>query len=120
LVRFALPWLILIPSPLAGKSGSFADDSDYFVQLLNSVNLQCLDILFSLLVSLFTNIPANEVLQVISYKLYNDDTLAERSILDVEAIGISGGLFWNRIFSGRYFLATERLYAYRALSNTHL
>jgi hypothetical protein len=37
-------------------------------------------------VSLFTNVPVDEALQVIRNKLYNDDTLAELSVLQVEAI----------------------------------
>jgi hypothetical protein len=53
---------------------------------LKSVNLQSLDNLISFDVSLFTNVPVNEALQVIRNKLHNDDILAERSVLLVEAI----------------------------------
>jgi hypothetical protein len=41
--------------------------------------LKCLRIIF-------TNVPVDEALQVIRNKLHNDDTLAERSVLQVEAI----------------------------------
>jgi hypothetical protein len=37
-------------------------------------------------VSLFTNIPVDEALQVTRKKLHNDETLAERSVLQVEAV----------------------------------
>jgi hypothetical protein len=36
-------------------------------------------------VSIFTNIPVDEAIQVIRHKLQNDDTLAGRSVLGVEA-----------------------------------
>jgi hypothetical protein len=55
--------------------------------MLKSVNLQTLDPLVSFdVVSLFTNVPVDETLQVIRYKLHNDSTLAEPSVLQVEAI----------------------------------
>jgi hypothetical protein len=37
-------------------------------------------------VSLFTNISVDESLQIINNKLHNNDTLAERSVLQFEAI----------------------------------
>jgi hypothetical protein len=59
----------------------------HFIQLLKSVNLQSLDTLVSFdVVSLFTNVPVDEALQVIRNKLHNDNTLAEWSVLQVEAI----------------------------------
>jgi hypothetical protein len=54
---------------------------------LKSVNLQSSDnLLTSDVVSLFANVSNDEALQVIRNKLHNDDTLAERSPLQVEAI----------------------------------
>jgi hypothetical protein len=54
---------------------------------LKSVNLQSSDILVSFdVVSIFTNVPVDEALQVIRNKLHNDGTLAERFVLQVEAI----------------------------------
>jgi hypothetical protein len=48
---------------------------------------QSLDTLVSFdFVSLFTNVPVDEALQLIRNKLHNDVTLAERSVLQVEAI----------------------------------
>jgi hypothetical protein len=75
-------------SPLSGKSESIVKNSGHFVQLLKSVNLQSSDTLVSFeVVSLFTNVPVDEaLLQVIRDMLHNDDTLAERSVSQVEAI----------------------------------
>jgi hypothetical protein len=65
-----------ILSPLAGKYESFIKNSGHFIQLLKSVNIQSLDTLVSFDISLFTNIPVDEPLQVISNKLNNNSTLA--------------------------------------------
>jgi hypothetical protein len=54
--------------------------------LLKFVNLQSPDALVSFVVTLFTNVPVDEALQVISKELRNDDTLAEESVLQAEAI----------------------------------
>ncbi|PNF14821.1 hypothetical protein B7P43_G06341, partial [Cryptotermes secundus] len=76
-----------ILSPLAGRSGSFVKNSGHFIELLKSVNLRRHDMLASFdVVSLFTNVPVDEALQVIRSRLSNDNTLAERSVLKVEAI----------------------------------
>jgi hypothetical protein len=76
-----------ILSPLAGKWESFVRNSGHFVQLLESVNLQSSDTLISFdVVSLFTNVPDDEAPQVIRNKLHNNDTLAERSALQIEDI----------------------------------
>jgi hypothetical protein len=76
-----------ILSPLAGKSESFVKNSGHFVQLLKSVNLRSSDALVSFdVVSLFTNVTVDEALEVIRDKLTNDDTLTERSALQVEVI----------------------------------
>jgi hypothetical protein len=57
------------------------------MQLLWSVNLQSTDTLVSFdVVSLFTNVPVEEALQVISGKLQKDETLASRSSLLVDAL----------------------------------
>jgi hypothetical protein len=65
----------------------FIENSGRFVQLLKSVSLQSLDTLISIdVVSLFINVTVDEALQVIRNRLYNTDTLAELSVLKVEAI----------------------------------
>jgi hypothetical protein len=72
---------------LTGKSESFVKNWGHFVQLLKSVNLQSSDTLISFdVVSIFTNAPIDEALRVIKNKLHNDDALAERSVMQVEAI----------------------------------
>jgi hypothetical protein len=76
-----------ILSPIAGKSESFVKNSDHFIQPLISVNLQNTDSLVSFdVISLLTNVPIGENLDVIRSKLQDDNTLAERSILQVEDI----------------------------------
>jgi hypothetical protein len=76
-----------ILSPLVGKSQSFVKNSGHFIELLKPISVQPLDILASFdTVSLFTNVPVDEALQVIRNKLQNDHTLTERSSLEVEAI----------------------------------
>jgi hypothetical protein len=72
-------------SPLSGKSESFVKNSGHFIQLLKLVNLQSPDTLVSFDVVIFTNVPVDEALQVISKELRNDDTMAERSVLQAEA-----------------------------------
>jgi hypothetical protein len=55
--------------------------------LFKFINLQSLDILVSFDVgSLITNVPVDEALQVIRNKLHNENTVAERSVLQAEAI----------------------------------
>jgi hypothetical protein len=74
-------------SHLAGKSQSFVKNSDHFVQLLKAANPRSQDTLVNFdVVSLFTNVPVDETLQIIENKLHNDDKLAEPSILQLEAI----------------------------------
>jgi hypothetical protein len=73
--------------PLAGKSESFVNNSGHFVQLLKPVDLRSSDTHVSFeVVSLVSNVPVDKALEVIIDKLNNDDTLAERSALQVEAI----------------------------------
>jgi hypothetical protein len=75
-----------ILSPLEWKLESFIKNSGHFIQLLKSVNLQSLATLVSFdTVSIFTNVLADKDLQVIRNKLHNDGTLAELSVLQVEA-----------------------------------
>jgi hypothetical protein len=76
-----------IQIPLAGKSESFVKNSDQFVQLLKSVNLQSSDARVSfVVVSSATTVPVAEALQVIRNKLHNKETPAERSVLQFEDI----------------------------------
>jgi hypothetical protein len=73
--------------PLAGKSEYFVKNSGHFVQLSKSANLQSSDTLISFnIISLFTNVPVEKALQVIRSKFHSDDTLPERSVLQVDVI----------------------------------
>jgi hypothetical protein len=55
-----------ILSPLAGNTGSFVKDSEHFIKSTEDINLQNERYLASFdIVSLFTNVPMEEVLQVI-------------------------------------------------------
>jgi hypothetical protein len=57
-------------------------NSNHFVQLLNTVTIQSNDILVSFdVVSMFTNIPVDEALDVINSELQKDDTVESRSCL---------------------------------------
>jgi hypothetical protein len=72
---------------LVGKSQSFVKNSGHFIELLKPISVHLLDILASFhVISLFTNVPVDEALQVIRNKLQNDHALTERSSLEVEAI----------------------------------
>jgi hypothetical protein len=54
-----------ILSPLAGNTSSFMKNSEHFITLIKDINLQNKDYLVSFhVVSLFTNVPVEEVLQV--------------------------------------------------------
>jgi hypothetical protein len=76
-----------ILSHLAGKSDSFVKYYVHFIELLKSVILRGQDILVSFeVVSPFTNIPVYGDLMVIRSRLDNENTLAEQSVLKVEAI----------------------------------
>jgi hypothetical protein len=62
--------------PLAGNSEATVKNSDHFIQLLKPIELQDQDILVSFdVVSLFTNVPIEESLQIIKSKL---DTYLEK------------------------------------------
>jgi hypothetical protein len=74
-----------ILGPLAGRLESFVKNSDHFIQLSKSLNFQGLDTIVSFdAVSLVTNVPIEEALQVIGNKLHNEHTSAEQYILQVE------------------------------------
>jgi hypothetical protein len=89
-------------SLLTGKSESFVKIWSQLVHQLKFVVLQSPDTLVSFdVVSLFTNVPVDEALQVIRNKLHNDDTLAEMVCLAGRSHhGAAGGLFENHIISG--------------------
>jgi hypothetical protein len=71
-------------NPLAGHTESFVRNSKPFIEILDKLKVQRTDILVSFyVVSLFTNVPISEALQVIRNKLSLDDTLPNQSSLQI-------------------------------------
>jgi hypothetical protein len=76
-----------ILSPLIGNTDFFMENSEHFIKLIQDINLQNKDYLVSSdIVSLFTNVPMEEVLQVIRNILSTDPAFPERSPLHVEDV----------------------------------
>jgi hypothetical protein len=74
-------------NPLAGHKKSFVKNSEHFIEILDRFKIQGADILISFnVVSLFTNVPIIEALQVIRNKLSLDETHPNRSSLQTEDI----------------------------------
>jgi hypothetical protein len=71
-------------SALSEKLDSFVKNSGYFVKFLKYANLKSLDTLVRFDVSLFTT-QVKETLKIVRNKVNNDETLAERSVLQVKA-----------------------------------
>ncbi|XP_074037086.1 uncharacterized protein [Leptinotarsa decemlineata] len=83
LSRFLLPLI----QPLQGKTSSFVKNSRHFVELLGSIEVTQENKLISFDVeSLYTNVPVEEVLQIIQRKLSEDGNLKERTNLPIEVI----------------------------------
>jgi hypothetical protein len=62
-------------------------NSDHFIKLIQGIDLLNEDYLVSFdVVSLFTNVPVEEVLQVIRYRLNTDTSFPGRSPLQVEDV----------------------------------
>ena len=76
-----------ILSPLAGNSDSFVKNPAEFAQEVRDMELDEKDMMLSFdVVSLFTKVPVDEALEVIAQRLQHDQTLAERTTLEVEDI----------------------------------
>ena len=72
--------LARILSPLAGKSTSHVRNSADFVYQIHQVSLEETDVMASFdVISLFTRVPVDEALLVISKRLQQDDTLKDRT-----------------------------------------
>jgi hypothetical protein len=72
--------------PLAGNTDSFVKNSQHFIQLIQEFNLQNKDCLERYDVSASTNVPADEVLQVIINSLNTGPFFLECSPLQVEDV----------------------------------
>jgi hypothetical protein len=72
---------------LAGHTESFVRNSQHVTEILDKFKVQRTDISVSFnLVSLYTNVPVNETLQIILNKFSLDDTLPNRPSLQTEDI----------------------------------
>jgi hypothetical protein len=71
-------------SHLTVKTCSFVKASEHFIKSIQDINLQIEVYLVSFDVSLFTNVPVEEVLQVIRNRLSTDPFFPERTSLQVE------------------------------------
>ena len=76
--------LARILTPLAGRSPSHVKNSADFVGQIRQASLEETDVIASFdVASLFTRVPVNEALVVISQRLQNDATLKDRTNIDV-------------------------------------
>jgi hypothetical protein len=75
-----------ILSSLAGSMDTMKN-SEHFIEVIQEINLQNEDYLVSFaVISLFTNIPVEEVSQVIRNRLNTDPSFPEHSPLQVEEV----------------------------------
>jgi hypothetical protein len=76
-----------ILSPVVGNTDSFLKNSEHFIKFIEDINLQNEDCFVSSdVVSLFTNVPVEEVLQVIRNRLITDPSFPECSQLQAEDV----------------------------------
>jgi hypothetical protein len=111
-------FLYKVLSPLASNVDSFMKDSEQFIKLIQDINLQNKDNLVSSDVSLFTNIPVEEVLQVLRNRL-NTDLFFPRTPLQFEDIM---GLL-DICLTATYFQFEDKFYQQKegmAMGNTYL
>jgi hypothetical protein len=86
--------LYQILSPLVGNTESFVKNSEQFMKLIQEINLQHEDCLLSFqVVSLLTNVPVEEALQVMRNKLNMEPSLQERLPLRDEV----GWNYWTSV-----------------------
>jgi hypothetical protein len=70
---------------LVGNTDSFVKNTEHFIKSIKDFNFQNEDYLVSFdVVSLFTNVPVEEVLQIIKNRFSTDTFFSERSPLQVE------------------------------------
>jgi hypothetical protein len=76
-MRYYIHWL---------AENVLSKNSEHFLQLLKPVNVRKSDILASFdVVSLFTEVPVEEFLDIIRNKPWEDDKVAENSVLGLDA-----------------------------------
>ena len=76
-----------ILSPLAGSSETSITNTGEFIERLKKVDISSGDMMVSFdVVSLFTQVPLKEAMEVISTRLEQDETLEERTNIPVHDI----------------------------------
>ena len=76
------PELVRILKPLSGTTDSYVKDSSAFVERISQTTILKSDVLVSFdVVSLFTRVPVDEALDVISKLLLQDEKLPERTTI---------------------------------------
>ena len=76
--------LARILAPLAGRSPTHVRNSADFVNQIHQVSLEETDVMDSFdMVSLFTRVPVDEALLVLSHRLQQDETLKERTSIPI-------------------------------------
>jgi hypothetical protein len=86
---------------LADETESFVKNSQHFIQLLKSVDLQSQDTLVSFgIVSLFTNVTVDEALEVVKNKINNEDALEQRTGLQTTTLSVRP--VYKFLISGSY------------------
>jgi hypothetical protein len=74
-------------SSLVGETDSSVNESEHFIKWIHNINLQIEDCLVSFdVVTLFTKVPVEEILQVIRNIFNTDPSFPERSPLQDEDV----------------------------------
>ena len=80
-------YIASIISPLAGKTGSFVKNSGHFIEMIKTEYIKEDEIMVSFdVVSLFTNVPIQESIQIIQLLLPKNEELENRTELSVEIV----------------------------------
>ena len=103
-------YIASIISPLAGKTGSFVKNSGHFLEMIKTEYIKEDEIMVSFdVVSLFTNVPIQESIQIIQLLLQRDEELENRTELSVERVSNLLELcLSSRYFCYRGFFYTQK------------